>query len=151
MQGGEGPLPKGSVGGSQRTLEPCRGKRQKANHRKGPADSREHTGCAVKKVIGTQAGPPARPFISPCGSAKSGRKFRDNGNTCGFVSGVGNERSLFAGKRGRKRPPVKCARFPERILPVRSSPVQPFLLTAAEAFRRALLKGFSLRLLLEGP
>ena len=51
----------------------------------------------------------------------------------------------------RKRPPVKCVRFPERILPVRSSPVQPFLLTAAEAFRRALLKGFSLRLLLEGP
>jgi len=86
MQGGEGPLPKGSVGGSQRTLEPCRGKRQKANHRKGPADSREHTGCAVKKVIGTQAGPPARPFISPCGSGKSRGKFRDNGNICGVVS-----------------------------------------------------------------
>ena len=34
----------------------------------------------------------------------------------------------------RKRPPVKCVRFPERILPVRSSPVQPFLLTAAEVF-----------------
>ena len=77
--------------------------------------------------------------------------MRENGNACGVVSGVKNGRSPFAGKRGRKRPPVKCARFPERILPVRSSPVQPFLLTAAEAFRRALLKGFSLRLLLEGP
>jgi hypothetical protein len=30
MQGGEGPLPKGSVGASQRTLEPCRGKRRKS-------------------------------------------------------------------------------------------------------------------------
>ena len=33
MQGGEGPLPKGSVGGSQRTLEPCRGKDEKQARR----------------------------------------------------------------------------------------------------------------------
>jgi hypothetical protein len=106
MQGGEGPLPKGSVGGSQRTLEPCRGKRQKANHRKGPADFKEHTSCAAKKVIGTQAGLPARPFISLCGSGKSGGKFRGNGNACGVVSGVENGHSLFDGKRGWKRPLV---------------------------------------------
>ena len=49
MQGGEGPLPKGSVGGSQRTLEPCRGRRQKANRRKGPADFKEHTSCTGKR------------------------------------------------------------------------------------------------------
>ena len=34
----------------------------------------------------------------------------------------------------RKRPPVKCVRFPERPLPLRSCPVQPYVLTAAEVF-----------------
>ncbi|MPM58720.1 hypothetical protein SDC9_105553 [bioreactor metagenome] len=106
MQGGEGPLPKGSVGASQRTLEPCRGKQRKANHGKRSVDSREHTSCAAKKVIGTQGVLPARLFISPCGSEKSRGKFRDNGNACGVVSKVGNERSLFFGKRGWKRPLV---------------------------------------------
>jgi len=49
MQGGEGPLPKGSVGGSQRTLEPCRGKRQKANHRKGPKRAGKEQGTPRSK------------------------------------------------------------------------------------------------------
>ena len=85
MQGGEGPLPKGSVGGSQRTLEPCRGKRRKASPQKGPADSREHASCAAQKVIGTQAGLPARPFISLCGLGKSWGKFRENEILAGLL------------------------------------------------------------------
>ena len=91
MQGGEGPLPKGSVGDSQRTLEPCRGlagakdKKRIAGKEQRPS---RNTRAAPKKVIGTQAGLPARPFISLCESGKSWGKIRDNGNTFGFVSGV---------------------------------------------------------------
>lgn len=105
MQGGEGPLPKGSVGGSQRTLEPCRGKQRKANHGKRSVDYREHTSYVAEKVIGTQAGLPARLFISLCGSGKSGGKFRDNGNACGVVSG-GEKRAFSICRQAR---PEKAA------------------------------------------
>jgi len=82
------------------------GQRRKASPQKGPAGFKEHASCAAKKVIGTQAGLPARLFISLCGSGKNWGKLRDDGNACGIVSGVENGHSLFAGKRGRKRPPV---------------------------------------------
>jgi hypothetical protein len=60
----------------------------------------------VKKVIGTQAGLPARLFISLCGSGKAGENFEITEMLAGLFQGVKNGRSLSAGKRGRKRPPV---------------------------------------------
>ena len=87
MQGGEGPLPKGSVGGSQRTLEPCRGKQRKANHGKRSVDYREHTSYVAEKVIGTQAGLPARLFISLCGSGKAGENFEITEMLAGLFQG----------------------------------------------------------------